>query len=445
MTPAARGGCVLLMSLAIGSPAAAQTTVQSSTPTLAELLKNLYGPNGLVVDSEAVLPDGSTHSAHFNGGFQSEFGDMNIGLVRQLVALPLPSPASGFTYSFDSSTGTFQRSTQSFGPILADRAETIGRGKFSFGYSLQQFVFRTFDGVDLSHIHATFSHDDFQLGGGRADVITAENAIAVSVLQSTASLTYGVTDRLDLSLAVPLVRTSLNVISDATIHRIGTGDNLAIHFFRDSDAPGGLGSQRRFLASGSAGGLGDVIVRAKANPYRSEHGGLAIGVEARLPTGNEQNLLGSGSVGLKAFGAASIAYRHFSPHVNVGYEWNSDSVLAGNVTGGIKGHVPAEIIYIGGADVGVTPRLTVAFDVIGRHSPDSPRLTTTTFRSSGPTAQAFPDIHFTSGALDIVNGAVGTKLNIASTVLVTFNLQFNLNDAGLRTKVTPLLGLEYVF
>ena len=112
------------------APAFAQTTVQSSSPTLAELLRNIYGPNGLIVDSESVLPDGSTHSAHFNGAFQAEFGQINIALVRQLGALPIPSPASGFTYAFDPASGTFVRSTQSFGPILADRAETIGARTF---------------------------------------------------------------------------------------------------------------------------------------------------------------------------------------------------------------------------------------------------------------------------------------------------------------------------
>ena len=40
------------------------------------------------------------------------------------MSVPLPSPGGGFTYQFDSSLGVFQRTTQSFGPILADRAET---------------------------------------------------------------------------------------------------------------------------------------------------------------------------------------------------------------------------------------------------------------------------------------------------------------------------------
>ena len=102
---------------------------------------HLFGPNGLVVNSESVLPDGSTHSAHFNGAFQSNFTQFNIALASQLTSLPLPSPASGFTYRFDPATGTFVRSTPSFGPILTERAETIGRGRFSFGFTHQFFSF----------------------------------------------------------------------------------------------------------------------------------------------------------------------------------------------------------------------------------------------------------------------------------------------------------------
>jgi hypothetical protein len=409
------------------------------------LLRNIYGPNGLVVDSEALLPDGSTHSAHFNGAFQTEFGQINIALVRQLGALPIPSPASGFTYAFDASSGTFVRSTQSFGPILADRAETIGRGRFAFGYSLQQFSFQTFDGLRLSHIPAVFTHDDFQLGGGRADFITTQNAMSASVSQSTGSLTFGVTDRLDVSLAVPLIRTSLSVISDATIHRVGTSSNPAIHFFRDPDAPGTFGNERRFIAEGAAAGLGDVIVRAKETAFRTPRGGIALGVEVRLPTGEEENLLGSGSLGVKVFDAMSLTFGRIAPHVNLGYQRNGASVLAGDVTAGTKGDLPDELSYVVGADVGVEKRLTIAFDVLGRHSSDSPRLASTTFSVDGAPAQSFPDISFGVGSLNVVSGSLGMKANIGGTMLATFNVQFKLNEAGLRTKVTPLVGLEYAF
>jgi hypothetical protein len=425
-------------------PLAAQSAVSSASPTLAELLKNVFGPNGLVVDSESVLPDGSTHSAHFNGAFQSEFEQFNIALVRQLVALPVPSPASGFTYSFDSTTGTFARSTQSFGPILADRSETIGRGRFAFGYSVQQFTFKNFDGLPLSHIPAVFTHDDAQLGGGRADVITTQNAITAAVTQWTAFLTYGVHERLDLSVAVPIVHTSLSVISDATIRRIGTAGSPSIHFFRDQNAPGTFGSARRFTSEGAASGLGDVVVRAKVPAFKTPRGGVALGLETRMPSGAEEDLIGSGSWGLRAGAVASTSFGRVSPHVNVGYQWNGPTVLAGEVATRQKGDLPNEIWYVAGADVGVERRLSLAFDVIGRRVADSPRLTSRQFVAQA-SGQTFSDITFNVGTLNLITGAFGAKFNIAGTLLGTFNVLVNYNDAGLRTKVTPLLGVEYGF
>jgi hypothetical protein len=240
-----------------------------------------------------------------------------------------------------------------------------------------------------------------------------------------------------------VIRTSLSVLSDATIHRIGTSANPAIHFFRDPDAPGTYGTQRTFVGQGTAMGLGDVIVRGKGTVFKSARGGVAVGVEARLPTGDEENLLGSGSFGLKAFEAVSATFGRVAPHVNVAYQWNSQSLLAGDVAQGIKGDLPNEISYVLGADIGVEKRLSIAFDVLGRHSADAPKLSSTTFTAADHTT--FPDITFSVGSLNVLTGAIGMKANLAGTLLATFNLQFKLNDAGVRARVVPLIGLEYGF
>src|SRR3979409_1747688 len=108
---------------------------------LAFLIPHLYGPTGLVVDSEARLPNGQTHSAHFNSAFQAEFTQFNVALASQLTGLPIPSPASGFTYTLDPTLGLFNRSTKSFGPLLSERAETIGKKKVSVGVHFQRFTF----------------------------------------------------------------------------------------------------------------------------------------------------------------------------------------------------------------------------------------------------------------------------------------------------------------
>src|SRR6185369_8220625 len=109
----------------------------------------------------------------------------NLSLASQIASVPLPSPASGFTYEFDPALGVFNRTTRSFGPILTSRAETIGRHKVSLGLTYQYFAFDHLEGMDLHSIPAVFTHDDAQLGGGRIDVVTTENDIDVKVGQAT--------------------------------------------------------------------------------------------------------------------------------------------------------------------------------------------------------------------------------------------------------------------
>lgn len=411
---------------------------------LATLFQNLFGPNGLTVNSEAVLPDGSTHSAHFNSAFQSNFTQFNVALASQLTALPLPSPASGFTYTFDAATGTFRRTTRSFGPIMADRAETIGRGRLAFGFNYQYFSFDSISGVPLSSVPAVFTHDDFELGGGRADIVTTVNDVRASVTQMTGLLTYGLTDRFDISIAVPIIRTDLNVLSNALVRRLGTGDETAVHFFRDPDAPDGRGDFRQFEADGSASGLGDVILRAKSTVWQHAHGQLAVGADLRLPTGDELDLLGSGATGFKPFLSLSTTWRGISPHVNAAYLWNGSSILAStDPLTDSEGDMPDQWSFALGADMGVSERFSLAGDLMFQRVLDSPRLVRRSFTSPAVLVpEPFADIGFETASFNLINGALGLKVNVTRRVLVNFNLLFKLNDEGLRDRVTPLVGIE---
>ena len=65
-------------------PAAAQTHPAS----LATLFEDVYGPNGLVLNSDDVQLDGTNHAAHFNSAFQSDFRLVNIALTSQLDRRP---------------------------------------------------------------------------------------------------------------------------------------------------------------------------------------------------------------------------------------------------------------------------------------------------------------------------------------------------------------------
>src|SRR3954466_12077299 len=178
---------VILCLVAVGTTVTAQEPYNLAAPVgnLATLFTDLFGPRGLIVDSEATLPGEQPHSAHFNSDFQSEFSQFGAALVNQFVSLPLPSPTSGFTYQFDPSLGIFQRTTRSFGPILADRADTLGARRVSIGFAFQRFTFDSVEGLDLHTVPAVFTHDNAQLLGGRQDVVTTTNAIDVLVNQTT--------------------------------------------------------------------------------------------------------------------------------------------------------------------------------------------------------------------------------------------------------------------
>ena len=431
-----------VLTLALATVLAFPAASRAQSTKLAHLLPTLYGPQGLFVDSSAPLPDGSTHSAHFNNAFHERFSQFNAALASQLSALPLPAPSSGFTYTMDATLGVFTRSTQSFGPIMAERAETIGKNKWAVGFAVQHFSFDGIEDIDLGELPAVFTHDG-AAPGGRADVVTTSSNVKATLTQQISFVTYGLGERFDASLAVPIVIADLSVTSDATIQRLGTASNTIVHYY---DNGSGVGSTREYSRSGHATGLGDLTLRLKGQAARwGGDNGLALALDVRMPTGDEEDLLGSGAWGVRPFVATSFGLGAFSPHLNLGYQWNGESLLAGNVVTGEKADLADELAYVVGADVAVGQRLTLCADLVGRYVIDASRVATTTFVGLDTAATQFPDIKFEQGSYNQSSLALGLKANPAGRLLVVFNVLLKLDDHGLRDKVTPLLALDYTF
>src|SRR5215469_13967226 len=176
------------------------------------VLPNLFGPTGLTVFPNAGFP----HYAHFVGAAQTTLNQtLSSAIATQLAVLPIISPSSGFTYKYDSEAGAFVRTTTSFGPIYAERAETVGRGKISFGISYQRFRFSNIDGIDLHKVPAVFSHIDTTGLSYEADVIQTSNNINLNVDSTMLYGTVGLTDRIDVSVAIPVVSVRMGATSDA--------------------------------------------------------------------------------------------------------------------------------------------------------------------------------------------------------------------------------------
>lgn len=421
--------------LCLCASAVAQTQTSTAPVKLAFAIPKLFGPDGL------TLPN-PNHLAHFDSDFQANFGPFNGAIGSQLTSLPLPSPASGFTYSFDPALGVYTRSAQSYGPVLAERAETIGKEKFFAGFSFQHFRFSTLDGVDLRSFESVFRHTQSTPDPIiKEDIITTDTFVDTQIDQSTAFFTYGLNDRIDVSVAVPFVNAKITAVADAKIQRIGTTTDATIHYF--VDANGNPTDHKQFSTSGTASGLGDVLVRLKGTAWKTAPAWVAVGLDVRLPTGDAYNFLGSGALGLKPFVAISGRTKKITPHVNLGYQWNDSSPLAGDIFTGTKGHLPNQLTYAVGFDAGINKKFSFAADILGQQVFHAEGVRPITFTAAN--GAKFADNAFVRENVNITNGALGFKVNPIGTLLVSFNLLVQLNDGGLRSRVVPLVGFSYTF
>jgi hypothetical protein len=387
---------------------------------LADIIPNLFGPDGIVLTPPP--PQFLSHEAHYRVDSRGELTNINDALTGQLATFPLPSPASGFTFKLDPATGVFERSTQSFGPLFADRAETIGKGRFSFGFTYQRFTFDELDGVDLRNgdLTLTFRHEPTAQSLGfpapfffEADTVTAKIFADIESDLFVFTASYGILDNLDVAIAIPIVRTKIAVTGMAAINHIATAAAPDIHRF-----PNGTD----FLtvkASDEDTGIGDIVLRGKYNFYRSEVVSLAAALDLRLPTGDADNLRGLDTVRVSPFFIASGHVFGFSPHVNLGFDIGDDSKIEN------------EFFYRIGFDWSIVRPVTFAFDLLGRYIIDNQRPKA---GSPGETSDS-----------NIISGAFGVKVNPWRNLLVMFNLLVPFNDTGLRDDVTPLIGLEWTF
>jgi hypothetical protein len=450
-----RVSALLVLSASLGLATAANAQQLAGGGDLAAFIPTFFGSQGLNLQTD--IP----HSAHFESQTLTNIGAFNTAFASQLTSLPLPSPASGFTYSYDSSTGVFKRSTESFGPILADRAETIGKNRFSLGFSYQHFDFDSLGGVNLSSLPSVFQHAQFQINGSfpafEQDVVATVSSVSAKLEQFTPAITYGIVDGLDLAVALPFSHVDLSMSSVAQIVKYGSGpNNDTTHFF-----PNGTPMNTYPQRSESASGFGDMLLRLKALLAHGGSGSLALGVEGRLPTGSARNLLGSGAWGVEPFLIYSYAGKSFAPHVKVAYQWNGDSILGGassaqidpnthRVTGLLynSAALPRQLLYNAGADLGVAKTVTLALDLIGRRVVNGPELQAVSFNRQTallPNEGPLPNTQVVTGSYFVDELSAGLKWNAVGKLLVDLNVLLSLDHNGLHHQPTPLLGIEYGF
>lgn len=389
------------------------------------------------------------HEAHFLPGSNQTLIPylFNQQIVAQIATFPIGTPTGGFAFSFDAASGTFQRATNSFGPAFADRALTNGRGKLTFGANFQYSKYNSFEGqkLDSGDIKFYLEHED--VPGDvffEGDLVQAALRLNLSSATTTMFASYGVTDAFDLAVALPIVRVSMDASIDASVLRLATGATSTLHAF-----PGGATTQT-LSDSGEASGIGDVLVRAKYRFASQAGGGLAASFDVRLPSGDSDDLLGSGAASAAVTLIGSASRGRFGPHFNVGFAAAGNSEVA---------NLSNEFNYKIGTEFVASPRVTLSADLVGRSLIDAGSLRRTgvvhNYRSDTgtPNATTFQEYAprtpsgggLLDGALNVQSVAIGGKFNPWGNLLVNANVLVALNKAGLTARVTPVIGFDYTF
>jgi hypothetical protein len=436
------------------------------------VIPQVFGPDGLQAKNPAV-------SAQFDIKFlTSGLSALQSSIARQSALLPLASPSSGLIYVWDPAVKAFVSSPDSFGPILGERADTIGKGHLYLGFDYQYFNFTQLDGQNLKAMPIAMPQSPTDFGSGTLcdvnssdpslntgncgpirDVVSTSNRVNLKVHQYSTFITYGITRNIDVSLAIPIMNVRFGIVSDTTIHH-NDSPSRYFHAFEPSTSCPAPCLNHVYPNSQNASGIGDLILRVKGTPWNNEKQSVAVGVDVRTPTGDSLNFLGTGAYGVRPFVIWSHRGR-ISPHVFAGYDVNGSSKIAGDINTGTEDKIPGSLDYSAGADFRVARVLTIAGDIVGEQTFQALRTQRTTYTEPAPcgdtpsetcdpstitgTGTVDPSLSHYTGSFNLTYFSIGAKLQPVSTLLITGNALIPLNSGGLKPNIVPLIGVSYTF
>lgn len=420
--------------------------------------------------------------------------------VSQAVTqeFPLAAVAPAFTYRYNPAISVFERSSNVPGPIFSERAPTLGPGRWNLSLGYSYIDFSDFNGQSLHRLRSPGLILEGLLDQG-VDAGRAADGTPLQVVPIVASrihtridlnahvfvptLRYGLTDRWDVSLSIPVVDTFLRVkntdVPDVEVDfsqfgllftkpAVGTpqfrillnrqtgqrGDIRTTPFIK-STRPGRVLTK----TAGSATGVGDITLRSKYHFWDTDGGGAAFGLNLQLPSGEVRDFHGTDETHVSPYLYLSqIVAERFEPHLNIGFDLNTGDVGRSSA------------IYAVGATALVGKDLGISIDFLGRHEFEGFRFTPTAEnlyegpllgRSSKTCTAAQPcfvdptDVQRHVSFLpffparfkrnDIADVSFGLRYALGTQGSVFFGGIVPLNDDGLRAGFIPSGGLEYGF
>jgi len=346
---------------------------------------------------------------------------------------PVASASASITYAFNPATESFERQTRVLGPILGERAETIGAGQIDLATSYSYIRFSSINGQDLDNLENAIRPDHkliafpilrngqpsfVKLRDGRLTTFLPVHVnldLDVEAQILSPSITYGITPDLDINVTVPVIRTYLRL----GIHDETPDPRLPQFALPDGDP----NAQTRTLStSDSSIGVGDILLRGKFMLMRGGPFDLAAGLGISTPTGDPQDFQGTGTTRVQPTLIASRVFAdRIEPLLNLGVDINANDVdrsvfrWAVGATGRLVGGLGGAVVFLGRNEFGAQadPIETPFFFQIERN--------------------------------DIYDASVGFRYVFADRGVIAANVLVPLNSAGLRADAIPTIEAELTF
>ena len=179
---------VLLALITFGRSVSVSAQATTVTPglTLSQTLDQLISPTGSPAAASA----------------------MGLAVSLEVTSAPLGTSSGGFVFKLDPNTGLQARTATTFGPSFAERALTTGEGKVSAAVSVKSATYdrlgdRSLDNMKLGFTNATTP--EFTRSGLTSLVLSSTTLVMSGMV--------GVTDTLDIGVAVPMVKVELDGLS----------------------------------------------------------------------------------------------------------------------------------------------------------------------------------------------------------------------------------------
>ena len=422
---------------------------QLGAQTMEQVLNRLFvfstGDDPLFLAGTATDATVAFHGDHFIPGAVASNGAV-LGVFTSAIGdnignFPLSSTVASQTFTFVGGVPT--PTSRSFGPILSERAQTLGSGRFDVGFSYSSINFDRIRGTPMNDLRLAFIHDnvdppgcDAALGGDctdfglpllEHDVIDLGVDLDVRAEIYAFNATFGVRNWLDVGLAVPVVKLKISGASEARI--LSSNLTNIAHFFGGTLAQPVLSA--RTISSGNTSGIGDVAARLKLRVSDGKETGIALLGEVRLPTGRKEDFLGTGETSVLGMFIASATMGDFAPHLNFGY-----------VSRQGEGRANA-LQFASGFDQRLSDWATFIVDLLGEFKTDDSLTFPEPVTSVSPFVRTIDLTNIPNIRDNILDGSVGIKLRTEGGIVIWANALIALNDGGMRAGVVSTFGFQY--